>query len=66
MWNDVLMSTASIVWLVGKHRTTTTNATHATATVPIGVDHRPRANGPGMSFVRPEVILRKMGVAYEV
>lgn len=41
------------------------NDTHAIATIPRGVVHRPRLNGPGTNVLRPEVMRRKMGVMYE-
>lgn len=40
-------------------------ATHDTATMPTGMYHLPSVKGPGDSAFRPEVILRKMGVAYD-
>lgn len=42
------------------------NDTHATATTPIGKNHLPRVKLPGTNLSRPDVIRRKMGVAYDV
>lgn len=39
--------------------------THDTAIMPIGMYHLPSVNHPGESAFRPEVIRRKMGVAYD-
>ena len=50
----------------GKNNTTTINATHATAIAPTGTAQRPSVNGPGLSLSLPEVILRKIGAAYDV
>lgn len=59
----VLISAASGDRPEGKNNMMTINATHETATAPIGIAHRPRLNGPGTSLVRPDVILKKMGAA---
>jgi len=40
-------------------------ATHDTATTPTGRYHLPSVKNPGDSAFRPEVIRRKMGVAYD-
>jgi hypothetical protein len=38
-----------------------TKVTHETATAPIGVDQRPRLNGPGSNLGRPDVMRKNMG-----
>ena len=40
-------------------------ATHDTAMMPTGRYHLPSVKNPGVSAFRPEVIRRKMGVAYD-
>lgn len=39
--------------------------THDTAIMPTGMYHLPSVKNPGESAFRPEVIRRKMGVAYD-
>lgn len=59
------MSCAVVVCPGGKRRSITMKVTHATAMIPMGMYHFPREKGPGTSLSRPEVMRRKMGVAYE-
>lgn len=54
------------VLVIGKHNNTTINVTQAQAMLPMGRYHRPSENGPGMSLSLPEVMRRKIGVAYDV
>lgn len=51
---------------VGNISKTLMKVTHATAIAPIGTHHLPRLNLPGTNVSRPDVIRRKMGVAYDV
>ena len=60
------MSAAEGLSTPGNSNSTMIKATQETAIIPMGRYHLPRVNGPGTSLSRPEVIRRKMGVAYEV
>jgi hypothetical protein len=42
------------------------NATQATATMPMGINHFPSVNGPATSLWRPDVTRIKIGAPYEV
>lgn len=60
------MSSAVTDEPAGNRSKMTMNVTHDTAIMPIGIYHLPRLNGPGTNFSLPDVILRKIGIAYEV
>jgi hypothetical protein len=64
--HHLLISGAVTVWKDGKTRSTMIKVTHATAMMPMGMYHFPRVNVPGTSLFRPEVIRRRMGVAYDM
>ena len=44
----------------------TMNVTHDTAIIPMGIYHLPRLNGPGTNCFLPDVIIKNIGIAYEV
>jgi hypothetical protein len=66
MFQYVLMSSGVGDWLGGKRSSTTIKDTQRTATVPIGLDHQPRLNGPGFNRSLPPITETKIGTVYEV